>query len=71
MSLRRRTRVLSITLSVLALALLIFPQQAKKPVRIINTDPELRLLSEQGGCSQEENNQSAGKFLSHSILLST
>jgi photosystem II stability/assembly factor-like uncharacterized protein len=43
MSLGRRTCVLPVTLSVLALALLIFPQQAKKPVRIINTDPELRL----------------------------
>jgi hypothetical protein len=43
MSLRRRTRVLPISLSVFALAILIFPQQAKKPVRIVNTDPELRL----------------------------
>jgi photosystem II stability/assembly factor-like uncharacterized protein len=43
MSLGRRTRVFTVSLSVLALAILIFPQQAKKPVRIVNTDPELRL----------------------------
>jgi photosystem II stability/assembly factor-like uncharacterized protein len=43
MSLGRRTRVITVSLSVLVLAILIFPQQAKKPVRIVNTDPELRL----------------------------
>ncbi|MCX6576236.1 MAG: hypothetical protein NTV82_07560 [Candidatus Aminicenantes bacterium] len=32
-----------LVLGMFALALLIFPQQAKKPQRIMNTDPELRL----------------------------
>ncbi len=40
---RRFPRILSLSLSVLILAVLIFPQAAKKPVRITNTDPAVRL----------------------------
>ena len=45
MRLRRFQRIFSLSLSVFALAVLIFPQQAKKPVRITNTDPAVRLQS--------------------------
>ena len=43
MSLRRFPRILTLSFSVFILALLLFPQQTKKPVRIANTDPALRL----------------------------
>ncbi len=42
---RRSQRILTLSLSVLILAVLIFPQAAKKPVRITNTDPSVRLQS--------------------------
>ncbi|MBN1939660.1 MAG: hypothetical protein JW843_08740 [Candidatus Aminicenantes bacterium] len=40
---RRFPRILTLSLSVLILAVLIFPQAAKKPARITNTDPAVRL----------------------------
>jgi len=43
MRLGRFPRILTFSLSVLILAVLIFPQAAKKPVRITNTDPAVRL----------------------------
>lgn len=43
MRLRRPQRILTLSLTVLALAILVFPQQAKKAVRITNTDPTVRL----------------------------
>ena len=38
-----RPRAVFLVLCTVALSLLVFPQQAKKPQRIINTDPQLRL----------------------------
>ena len=38
-----RSRAIAVLLATAALSLLIFPQQVKKPARIMNTDPQLRL----------------------------
>ncbi|MCX6562895.1 MAG: hypothetical protein NTU60_04735 [Candidatus Aminicenantes bacterium] len=38
-----RSRAMAVLLATAALSLLIFPQQVKKPARIMNTDPQLRL----------------------------
>ncbi len=43
MRLRCHQRILTLSLSLLTLAVLIFPQQANKSVRITNTDPAIRL----------------------------
>jgi len=43
MRLRCSPRIFTLSLMVLALVVLIFPQEAKKPVRITNTDPAVRL----------------------------
>ncbi|MCX6565951.1 MAG: hypothetical protein NTW38_05940 [Candidatus Aminicenantes bacterium] len=43
MRLRRSQRIFTLSFTLLALAVLIFPQQAKKPVRITTTDPAVRL----------------------------
>jgi len=38
-----RRRAAAVVLATAVLSLLVFPQQAKKPARIINTDPQIRL----------------------------